>query len=274
MFSKVMKRPLVYLFLATLGVVTLLAGWPNLSLALPSRQSDCIEQVIGSAEIVTSRAVDIDQDGNLDQVVLYVNDDTARRDDPIYILVILSQPLLHCEVVLNEYLVWSALTAGRQSINVREIEIVELTGDDKPELHIWLEKSGGGPRESVAYHSIFTMIDGIWQHALGDGGITQCLAFSSFEFRDTPSGDAQDIYLDEDRLCDPPWSSHRTYSILRWNGSKFKQIEGGTIDISTTDPPWLNLCCITSLIASVATPILIIRLRKKGQSSPPGLRQC
>jgi hypothetical protein len=260
MFPKVMRRPLVYLLLAAFGVASLLAGRPDLSLALPSMQLDCIEQIIGNAEIVVSREVDIDQDGNPDQVVLYINDNTGRRDDPIYVLAILNQSLVRCEVVLNEYLVWSALTAGRQSINVREIEMVELTGDDRPELHIWLEKSGGGPHESVAYHAIFTIVDENWQHALCDGGITQCLAFSSFEFRDTPSGDAKDIYLDEDRLCSPPWSSRRNYSILRWDGLKFTQIEEGTIDISTTDPPWVNVCCLATLVFPAV--VLVMRLRK------------
>lgn len=263
MFPKVMRRPLVYLFLAAFGVASLLAGWPNLSLALPSMQLDCIEQIIGNAEIVASQGIDVDQDGNLDQVVLYINENTDHSGDPIYILVVLNQSLARCEVVLNEYLIRSSLSTGRQSIDVREIEMVELTGDGKPELHIWLEKKDKNVRpENIAFHAIYTSADGNWKHVLGNAGITQCLFFSSFEFRESSSGDAKDIYLDQDRLCNPPWSSHRNYSILRWDGLKFTQVEEGTIDISTTDPPWVNVCCVATLVCPVVVLVLVTRLRK------------
>ena len=265
MFSKANKKLWGYLFLTGLWLSIFQASWPSSSLASPSVQSGCVDQVIGDAEIIASEAVDIDRDGELDRVVLYINDNASRRDDPIYVLVVLNQSLAHCEVVLNEYLIWSALTTGRQTINVREIEMIELTGDNSPELYIWLEKGGGGAHESIAFHTIYTLVDGSWKHALGNVGITQCLAFSSFEFIDAPSGGAKDIYLDEDRLCNPPWSSHRTYSILRWNGSNFVSIESGTVNISTTDPPWVNICCVATMVGPVVVLILTTHLRKKGR---------
>jgi hypothetical protein len=150
--------------------------------------------------------------------------------------------------------------------------MIELTGDDRPELYIWLEKSGWGPpHEKVAFHAIYTLVDENWEHVLGNVGITQCLAFSSFEFRDAPSGKAKDIYLDEDRLCNPPWSSKRNWTIMRWDGSRFMPVESGVIEISTTDPPWVNVCCAVPLafvmFGPVATLMLIvIRLRRKKET--------
>jgi hypothetical protein len=264
MFQKpTMKRLLVCLCLTAFWVAGFQANWTTLSLALPDIQSDCVEQVIGNAEIVANQAVDIDQDGKLDQIILYINDKDDRTYDPIYVLIALYQSPMHCRAVLNEELTLSKLTTDRQTITVRRIEMVELTGDNRPELHIWLDRSGGGPRASVAYHAVFTLVDRYWKHALGNKGVEQCLAFSSFEFREAPGGDAKDIYLDEDRHCEPPWSSDRTYAIMRWNGSKFVPVEEGTIDISTTDPPWLNVCCVATLVGPVVVLVLVTRLRRK-----------
>jgi hypothetical protein len=253
---KTTRRFVLHTLLISLSLVVSHAGNVKSSFALPDTQSDCIGEILGDDELITSQSLDVDQDGALDRVVLYIKGDVNRGEDPIYILA-LSESSGDCEVILDEYLIWSALTTGRQEINVRAIEMVELTGDDQQELHVWLEKSGGGAHETVAFHAILATIDGEWKHVLGNVGVTQCLAFSSFEFRDAPTGNAKDIYLDEDRHCEPPWSSSRTYTIVRWNGSRFMPAESGTIDVRTTNPPWIDVFCAGVLIGPVALVALV-----------------
>jgi hypothetical protein len=226
-------------------------------------QSDCVKHLLGDTEVLADQALDLDQDGVLDWAVLYINQNSGRKEDPpdpIYLLLVLSQPDGDCRVVLDDYLYSPSLTTERQRITVHVIETVELTGDDKPELHIWLDSSGGGARYSQAFHAILASEGESWTHVLGNRGIGHCLAFSTFEFRDAPTGDAKDIYLDEDRHCNPPWSSSRTYTIMRWNGSRFMRAESGTIDIQTTDPPWVDVCRLGALIGPVAFVGLVVGL--------------
>ncbi|MEJ5312590.1 MAG: hypothetical protein WHX52_22725 [Anaerolineae bacterium] len=257
------KAILSCLLLAILLAVSFQAGWPVLAFALPSLQSDCVKQIVGEAEIIANQVMDVNRDGAPDQIVLYINQQAGPTYDPIYVLVVSGHSATQCDVLLNEELACSKLTSGRQNINVRAIEMIELTGDDEPELHIWLERSGGGPRMSVAYHAIFTLKEERWKHVLGNKGIEQCLAFNTFKFRESPSGGAKDIYLDQDTHCEPPWSSERTWTIMRWDGSRFMPVDSGVIGISTTDPPWLNVCCVTIPIGFVVVLVLITRLRKK-----------
>ncbi len=139
--------------------------------------SECVEQVIESGKVVGSKVLDVNQDGNSDDVVVY------EKDGDLYTLLALNSVSPRCEVVLDQYLTSIALTADRQIAKVRAIELVELTGDDKPELHIWLNESGGGPRVSFAMHAIYTSANGSWQEATRFG---LCLAFNSFQFRDGP----------------------------------------------------------------------------------------
>lgn len=257
------KAALLYLLLVT---VSFQAGWPVLAFALPSLQSDCVKQIVGEAEIITNQVIDVNRDGTTEQIVLYINQQAGPTYDPIYVLIASSPSATQCEVLLNEELTCSKLTSGRQNINVRAIEMIELTGDDEPELHIWLERSGGGGGAwaNVAYHAIFTSQEGRWRHALGSKGVELCLAFNTFEFRESPSGGVKDIYLDQDTHCEPPWSSERTWTIMRWDGSGFMPVDSGVIDISTTDPPWLNVCCVATLVGLVALLILAVRPGKKG----------
>jgi hypothetical protein len=198
------------------------------STSLASAQSKCAKQIIGNGKVLGSQALDIDQDSNLDEVVVY------DKDGDIYALVALDSSSAHCKVVLDKYFTSTKLTTGRQTAIVRAIELVELTGDDKPEVHVWLDQSGGGPRVSFATHAIYTSANGSWQEAARFG---LCLAFNSFKFREVPGRIAKDIYVDEDVHCEPPWSSQRTYTIMRWNGSRIMPIESGTFDSLTTDPP-------------------------------------
>jgi hypothetical protein len=89
-----MKRFLAYLLLVAFGVAGFQVSRTNLSFASPNIQSDCIEPIIGNAEVIASQMIDINQDGILDQVVLYINDDVDRKDDPIYVLMALNQSLI------------------------------------------------------------------------------------------------------------------------------------------------------------------------------------
>lgn len=265
MILKSMKRHLAaYLLLATLLLTSFQIGQQSVTFASPALQSECVKQIIGNAEIVANQAIDVDQDGKQDQVVLY-------GKDYVDILVALNRSQEHCEVVLNERFTDLILTSpvAWRTAKVRKIEMIELTGDDKPELHISLEKSGGGaaPHYEYALHTIYTFKDGRWQEALNVG---LCLAFNSFEFRDGPDEGVKDIYLDEDRDCDPPWSSQRTYTIMRWDGSRFMPSESGTIEISTTSPSWMNMFCIISFVSIVVisgiTVIFFIRMRQNSLS--------
>ena len=67
-----------------------------------SLHSECIEQAIGSDKVVGSKVVDVDQDGNLDEVVVY------EKDGDIYTLVTLVPSSAQCRVVLDSFC-WETL---------------------------------------------------------------------------------------------------------------------------------------------------------------------
>jgi hypothetical protein len=242
----------VYLLL-----ITALVAGPQANLRIPfpassDLQLGCVEQAVGNAKILASRSLDVDQDGKLDQVVLYGGDN-------LHILVALSQSSTTCKVVVNEYLTALALVHPPElrTVKVREIEMIELTGDHRPELYVWLEKSGGGPRFSYAIHTIYTNVDGRWQEALD---VELCLSFNAFELRDSSTAGTKDIYLESDPQCKPPWSSHRAYSVMKWNGSEFVLSESGTIDTLTTNPPWLNAFCVSTVVCPAVVLVLVTAL--------------
>lgn len=239
------RRLLPYLFLTVLGVVgcrlspvsPTLTPSPTLSVV----QSGCIGQVLGNVEIVASREMDVDWDRDSELVVLYMSEDKYSSR----VAVIETVPV-QCKLVCDEQLTFVALRSGeRLTITLLEMEAVELTGDGRPELHIWLDR-GGGVDENVEYHAILTPSNGKWQHVLGSTGITRSPSRPLFEFRDAPSGEAKDIYLESYY----PMSGETRYTIMRWDGSKFMPVEGDVINVSTTSP-WWNACCIAVLVSPV-----------------------
>src|SRR5574341_2493586 len=90
-------------------------------------QSQCVRSVIGTSEILMSKMFDADQDGNLDEAVVYAQDD-------IYILLVSNASDPACRVVLNEYLTFRSLVSEQQKVDVRNIELIEVTGDNQPEI--------------------------------------------------------------------------------------------------------------------------------------------
>lgn len=255
MVSQKMKRQFMCLWLTPLLVTAFYVSWQNASVASQSTQPECIEQATQNGEIVTSKSLDVDQNGELDEVVLY-------KHDRLYILLALNPSSVNCRIVLDEYLTHFALALEPQTIEVQDIKLIELTGDDRPELYIWVDKEGGGRFVSAAVHTIYTSSDGNWQKGLH---LEQCLAFNSFKFQDTTIENIKDIYRDADGVCDSPFSIDRNYDILRWNGSKFETIESGTISIWSMSPPVWYPICVAAIIGLILllTPVAIsVRKRR------------
>jgi hypothetical protein len=228
-----------------------LRAWPAFGLALlieasatdsaelkrPTALSwGCIEHAVSGKEIVADEQFDLH--GRLNRVVVHLDDD-------IHMLIVTPDTSGECKLELNTRVDSRTLTTGRQVVAVRTVEMIELTGDTSPELHLWLEKKGGGggPREDLSLHALYMRVDDDWRELMTFG---QCLAFSAFELRPRPGERIPDIYLDEDRHCEPPFPGSRTYSVLRWNGVDLATVENGRIDRSASD--WLAFAVIGCLL--------------------------
>lgn len=252
------KRQYMWLWLTPLLVAAFYLDWQSTLVASQSSYSQCIEQAIENGEIVTSKSLDVDQNGEIDEIVLY-------RNDRLYILIALSSSSVNCHIILNEHLTDLALALGQQTVEVHDIKLIELTGDDQPELYIWVDKEGGGRFVSATVHTIYTSSSGNWQQALH---IEQCLAFSSFKFQDTAIKNIKDIYRDTDIVCDPPFSTSRSYDIFRWNGANFDSIENGTVAIWSMSPPiWYVICLVAVICLILILTWIAISVRKRRMSS-------
>jgi hypothetical protein len=228
--------------------------------ASDSPRSSCVDQVVQDAEILRSEQLDVNQDGIKDDVVVY-------GQDNIYVLVVINQTTSDCKVILNDRLASRQLRSGdRRTAAIRQVELVDLTEDNRPELHVWLELRSDDYRTSDAFHKLYQLRDGTMKTVFVT---SQCLEMSSFEFRTAPDG-TKLIYLDEDRRCDLP-SSSRNYEIYQWSTTKsqFERIESGQIAKSTPDPFWSALLVVyvlpvTAIIMGVVIGLIIwLRSKKK-----------
>jgi hypothetical protein len=208
--------------------------FPTLSLS----QLECVKQTFGDFNIVGSRERDVDGDGDLELIVIYMADKNFCH------LAVVENASSQCKVTCNKKLTYATLK-GRERLPIvlREVEVVEVTGDGEPELHIWLDV-GEVRDEPPEYHAILTSVDDSCQHILGSTGIALSRSRSLFEFRDAPSGDARDIYIENYN----PTSRETRYTIMRWDGSKFTPIDWGVIDVATTSL-WTKAGCVAALLA-------------------------
>lgn len=230
-------------------------------ITMPDRQLGCVLQAIGNNEIIAQESVDVDQNGSLDELIIY-------GDKDLFLIIAQDSSTASCKIVFNEYLISRKLITGWQKVTVRSMEQIELTGDNIPEIHIWLEKTGGGPREEVALHAIYSLQESKWQEVFI---FTQCLAFSSFEFRVSQGGAAKEIYTDQDRHCEPPWSSGRTYNLLQWNGSRFVTVESGIVPNSVAPMylAWLNYACLIAFIVLIVILLRLVWVQRKEKMEKP-----
>lgn len=225
-------------------------------------QRKCVESAIGNSEILTTRSLDVNEDGTVDEIIIY-------GGDKLYLLIVRNSATGECKVVLNEYLTFRQLLTGTQIVTIREIALVEVTGDAQPELHVWLEKRNGGFRQEVALHAIYFRQQEEWKEALR---VTQCLAASSFEIRKEQPGRPKVLYLDEDRHCDWPRSNERIYTFMRWNGSRFLPAERGTVEIPwlQVNPSWAEVLYLITFVISMLLLlglIWIVQKRRSGKST-------
>ena len=184
-----------------LSVLLLMTISPVMMLpAIAQRQQlDCIDQVVQDAEVLARRQLDFNQDGNPDDIVIYGHNE-------LYVLVMVNQPTSNCELVLNDYLTSRQIFMGeRRPVTVTDIELVDLTGDNQPELHIGLEGTYFF-RQSGLFHAIYKLQDRTMERIFVSD---QCLPMSSFEIRTTSDG-ARIIYRDTDIVCDQP-----SYRLIR-----------------------------------------------------------
>ncbi len=209
----------------------------------PILQSSCIQSTIGDSEILDNQSLDVDGNKTLDTIVIYAKDN-------IQLTVATDVGTANCKIALNEYLTDRKLIVGEQAVTIRDIELVELTGDHQPDIYVWLEKRNGGSRAEVALHAIYSLQNGIWQEALRG---TQCLDASSFEIRTEQEGQPKILYFESDVTCDWPVSSRWHFTVMRWNGSRFMPAETGTVEIPFwRTMSWLDVvCCLPFAIAGI-----------------------
>jgi len=218
--------------------------------AIHGQQSNCIDQIVQDAEVLAHKQLDVNHDGIQDDVVVY-------GQDELYVLVAINQPALNCKVILNDALTSRQVYAGtRRPVTVKQIELVDLTGDNQPELHIGLEGTYFF-RESGAFHAVYKLQGEDMKRIFVSD---QCLPMSTFEFRTAPDG-AELIYVDEDLRCVPP-SSRRDYAIYRWNAenSQFEQIESGQVAKTSPDPLWDALISIYIMPVAVVAGVVMLGL--------------
>jgi hypothetical protein len=201
-------------------VIIFASQWLFQPLLTAWAQTNCTYYMNSARNLVFESVLNLNGNSTLDhaRVERYENGD-------LYLLLIADPGTAQCLVLLEDYLTVTQLLTGDQTVTVKQIELVEVTGEAPLELHIALEKQGGGPRAEVAYHALYQAVNGRWQVIYRS---TQCLAFSSFEIR-YGAGSQPQLYLDEDTLCQPPFSSSRNYSIRGWDGTSFMVLEEGVI---------------------------------------------
>jgi hypothetical protein len=236
-----MKRPHVYIPLTIilfLSVLPTAHGQP-LVVAVHSQHSNCVDRSVQDAEVLAHKQLDVNQDGVQDDVVIYGQGD-------LYILVAINQSSLGCKIVLNDYLTSSAGEKAR--VTVQRVELVNLTGDKLPELHVGVDSSSPTFRASKAFHAIYKLQGESMERVFVT---SQCLRMSSFDFRPASDG-IKLIYVDEDRRCVAP-SYSRDYEIYRWNAeaSQFEQIESGQVAKETPDTFWQSALSVLLEIAAV-----------------------
>lgn len=223
------------------------------------QQLNCIDLAVQDAEVLAHKRFDVNQDGTPDDVVIYGHDE-------LYVLVVANQPASNCKVILNDRLTSRQIFRGeRWPVTVTQVELTDLTGDNRPELHIGLEGTYFF-RQSGAFHAIYMLQDQAMERIFVSD---QCLPMSSFEIRVAPDG-TKVIYRDEDRRCDPP-SIRRDYGLYQWDteAARFKLIESGEIDkwAPNTFMDLVYGACIASPLVVVTTLLIgaIVWMRRKRQ---------
>ena len=140
-----MKESLVCTLLTFVLLTTLLPVRQKRSTFIYDGQSNCVHQTVQGADILADKQLDVNRDGIQDEVVIYGNDD-------LYALVVVNQSTSSCEIILNSRLTSRQTLSGRKTVAVQGIELVDLTGDDQPELHIWLDLNTSDFRGRQAFH--------------------------------------------------------------------------------------------------------------------------
>ncbi len=215
------------------------------------QQLNCIDRTVQDAEVLARKQLDVNQDGSLDDVVIYGNDE-------LRVLVVINHPPLNCETILNDRLTSRKIYNGeRRPVTVTQLELVHLTSNDQPELHIGLEGTYFF-RQSGAFHAIYMLQDHSMERIFVSD---QCLPTSSFEIRVTLEG-TRTIYRDEDPVCELP-SSRRNYELYQWNTAtaRFKLIESGQVEKWSSDPFWGDVLSVLFFpVAIVIASVVILAM--------------
>jgi hypothetical protein len=251
-----MKRFPVYTLLIIMFLLPVIYGQLG---SVRHQQSNCVNQIVHDAEILAHKQLDVNRDGVQDDVIIYGAGD-------LYVLVVANRLSAGCKVILNDWLTSRHLIDETKVVKVQQIELVDLTGDIQPELHVGLDLSAFAFRASEAVHAIYKLQNESMERVFV---LSQCLQMSSFEFRTASDGTIL-IYLDEDRHC-AGGSSSRNYAIYRWNAetSQFESLESGKIAKETPDPFWnalLEVCVLPPIAMIFALAIvggLIVWQRSK-----------
>lgn len=194
--------------------------------------------------IISDTELDVDQDGVMDRVILY------EKQKDVWMAI---EDGTSCTIVTEHQLTnfIDGIDYGDdfEIEEIHPVQLVELTGDDHPELYVGLLLRGGG-RHTANKHFIYTMGNNGWEELAHP---FMC-ARSNFEFRQGDDPTRMDVYVDEDIPCDEIASSVRPYYMLRWNGEWFAYIEEGKVTVDTTAE---NMGVYVLLFACCGLPALI-----------------
>jgi hypothetical protein len=129
-------------------VLPLGQGQPQSTL-LP--QSACPSETIVGPTVIGSRGFDIDGDGHPDRLVIVREEpglgEHSEYMRELYIELLMRRSDGECVSVFTYHKQHGFYSAESQSYPtvVRLIELVELTGDTNPEMHVWVDLMGVSP---------------------------------------------------------------------------------------------------------------------------------
>lgn len=219
--------------------------------------AQCLEvnPVIG--RVYNARMFDVNNDGISEEVVIYTS------DGDVFLEVFENPDTLPCTTIFDVKLDTLKLIDRRMTLSVIEVELIDVTGDDIPELHIGFEKQGGGRYASGTVHHLYETKN--WERIFISN---TCLRSNVFEIRDVAASAMKEIYYENDIICDEVTGT-RNYACFRWDGTQFQMLEQGERNPALWEDPFSFGLLLNYLFYCVVFPfglfiwVSVIRNRER-----------
>jgi hypothetical protein len=201
----------------------------------------CMEVNPVNGRVEVAKNLDTNHDGDLEEVVVYTD------DGDIFLQIFQDETDAFCHSIFNVELDTLNLLDRRMGLVVTDVELIDVTNDDLPEIHIGFETSGGGRYASAAVHHLYHWNGDTWERIYISRA---CLPFSTFEMVENPNSKTTQIFYQNDLICDTA-DGRRDYVLYEWDGEKFQVVETGIREIPIWQKPFeivLCLCCLFPFI--------------------------